>query len=68
MLWRRQDYQIVGVQVKVIKKAEPVEVKLGLMKQVYTISDATACAQLVVWQEDINIGESYVCEKLVVRT
>ena len=65
------NYSIVSVKARVIGKTDPMEVKPGLIKQNYTVADHNACAQLVLWQEDINrlkVGESYAFEKLVVKS
>ena len=61
----------MSIKGRVIRKTDPVEVEPGLIKQNYTVADHNACAQLVLWQEDINrlkVDESYAFEKLVVKS
>ena len=65
------EHAVVSVKVKVIKRAESVKVKFDLVKQDVIVADTSGCAKLVLWQSDVdklNIGESYICSGLTVRT
>ena len=60
----------MSVRIKVVAEEE-TEVKKGLMKQDYWISDATGCVKIVTWEENtglLNVDKCYKLCGLLLRT
>ena len=65
------NFQKVTVTVKVLQADNKVEMKPGLFKQDLCISDATAVAQLTLWQDSIDtlvVNKWYTLQGLHVRS
>ena len=65
------NFQKVRVTVKVLRADNKVEVKPGLFKQDLCISDATAAAELTLWQDSIDtlvVDKCYILQGLHVRS
>ena len=67
----RNDYDCVTVRIKVINISNPETVGKSKTKQEIFIADATAVANLTIWEKDVNkfqMGQCYQLNRFVVRS
>lgn len=69
-LEKRNTFDTVSVDVKVLYVGEPVMVSGGIKKQDVTVADFTTAAKICLWQSDVGKmieGKSYRLSNVVVR-
>ena len=63
-LQHKSRYEMVTVNVKVVRVMEPQLVPTGIRKQDIIISDSSSTATVTVWEEHINSLDSNCCYSL----